>query len=88
MLGFYPTIVKLTRNAPVLWRSWHWPSGLTPVLQVGPPVMAATLLHIAIAPQRTGDVRICPDPANLFIDILAKVGYVEDTTAIVKSRIS
>jgi hypothetical protein len=50
--------------------------------------VAATLLHIAMAAKRTSQVRVCPDSANLFVDVLAKVGYVEDATAIVKSRIS
>jgi hypothetical protein len=59
-----------------------------PALQLSFPIVAANLLRIAIAAQPASDVRVCPDPANLFIDILAKVGYVEDTTAIVESRVS
>jgi hypothetical protein len=43
---------------------------------------------ITVAVQRLRDMHVCPDPAHLFIDVLAKVGYVEDTTSIVESRIS
>jgi len=43
---------------------------------------------IAVAVQRLRDVRDGPDPAHLFIDELAKVGYVEDTTPIVEAGIS
>jgi hypothetical protein len=37
---------------------------------------------------RLRDVRGCPDPARLFIDELAKVSYIEDTTSIVEAGIS
>ncbi len=30
----------------------------------------------------------CPYPAHLFIDVLAKVGYVKNATSIVQTRIS
>jgi hypothetical protein len=42
---------------------------------------------IAVAVQRVRDMHVCPDSAHLFIDVLAKVGYVEDATPIVKARI-
>ena len=43
---------------------------------------------VTVAVERRRDIRVCPDPAHLFVDVLAKVGYVEDTTPIVQSRIS
>ena len=43
---------------------------------------------IAGAVQRLRDMRVCPDPAHLFIDVLAKVGHVEDATPILEARIS
>jgi hypothetical protein len=43
---------------------------------------------ITVAVQGRRDMGVCPDPAHLFIDVLAKVGYVEDTTPVVKSRVS
>ena len=57
------------------------------------PVVAATLdealrVAIAVAVQRLRDMRVCPDPAHLFVDVLAKVGYVEDATPIVEVSIS
>jgi hypothetical protein len=42
---------------------------------------------IAVAVQHGRDMRVCPDPTHLFVDVLAKVGYVEDATPIVKARI-
>jgi len=62
-------------------------------LDLGLPIVAVTLadglsLAIAIAVQRPLEIRVCPNPADLFIDILAEVGYVEDTTPIVEARIS
>ena len=42
---------------------------------------------IAVAVQRVRDMRIRPDAAHLFINVLAKVGYVEDVTLIVEARI-
>ena len=54
------------------------------------PVGAATLdealrVAIAVAVQRLRDMRVCPDPAHLFVDVLAKVGHVEDATPIVEA---
>jgi hypothetical protein len=51
-------------------------------------VIPDDVLPVAVtaAVQRLRDMRICPDPAHLFIDVLAKVGYVEDTTPFVESR--
>ena len=43
---------------------------------------------ISVALQRLRDNRVCPDPARLFINVLAKVGYVEDATPIREARIS
>jgi hypothetical protein len=42
---------------------------------------------IAVAVKRARDIRVCPDPTHLFIDVLAKVGYVEHATPIVEARI-
>jgi len=57
------------------------------------PVMAATVdevlpVAIAVPEQRLRDMRVCPDPAHLFIDVLAKVGYIEDATPIVEACVS
>jgi hypothetical protein len=88
MVVFYAGIVKLTRNASRL------PEFLAtivvignPALQGGLPIVPATVLRIAIAAKRVREVLACPDPPNLLIDILAKVGYVEDTTPVVESRV-
>ena len=53
------------------------------------PVVAATLdealrVAITVAVQRLRDMRVCPDPPHLFVDILAKVGYVEDATPLLR----
>jgi hypothetical protein len=42
---------------------------------------------IAVAEQRVRGMRVRPDAAHLFINVLAKVGYVEDATPIVEARI-
>ena len=42
---------------------------------------------IAVVVQRVRDMYACLDPAHLFIDVLARVGYVEDATPIVGARI-
>jgi hypothetical protein len=60
---------------------------------MGFPIVAVTLadvlaLAIAIAVQRPLEIRGCPNPADLFIDILAKVGYVEDAITVVEVCIS
>jgi hypothetical protein len=53
------------------------------------PVVAVTLpVAIAVAVQRLRDMRACPDPAHLFVDVLAKVCYVENPTPAVQARIS
>jgi hypothetical protein len=41
---------------------------------------------IAVAAQRVRDMRVRPDAAHLFINVLAKIGYVEDATPIVEAR--
>ena len=46
------------------------------------------VVAIAMAVERLRDMGGCPDPAHLFIDVLAKVGYIEDAAAIVEARIS
>jgi hypothetical protein len=38
--------------------------------------------------QRLSDVRGCPDPAHLFIEVLPKVGYVDDAAPIVETYVS
>ena len=43
---------------------------------------------IIVAIQCLREMRVCPDPAHVFIDVFAKVGYVEDRTPIVESRIN
>jgi hypothetical protein len=43
---------------------------------------------IAVPEQRFRDMRACPDPAHLFIQVLPKVGYIEDTAPIVEAGIS
>ena len=66
---------------------------------MGPPALWVYLPVVAVIPddvlpvattvalQRLRDMRVCPDPAHLFIDVLAKVGYVEDATPIVEARV-
>jgi hypothetical protein len=46
------------------------------------------ILAIAIAVQSPLEIRICPNPTDLFIDILAEVGYVKDAIPVVEARIS
>lgn len=52
------------------------------------PVVAVTLRDIlpvtTVAVQYGREMRGCPDPAHLFIDVLAQVSHVEDTTPIVE----
>jgi hypothetical protein len=38
--------------------------------------------------QRLRDMRGCPDPAHLFIEVLPKIGYVEDPAPIVETCVS
>ena len=57
------------------------------------PVVATTrdgVLSVAIAVdvQCYRYMRVCPDAAHLFIDVLAKVGYIENATPIVEPSIS
>ena len=56
------------------------------------PVVTMTLadvlpVAIVVAVQSIHYKGVCPYSAHLFIDVLAKVGYVEDATAIVEMRI-
>ena len=43
---------------------------------------------ITVAVQRLRENRVCSDLTHLFIDVLAKVGHVEDATPILEARIS
>ena len=57
------------------------------------PIVTITLedvLHmtIVVAVQSIHCEAGCPYPAHLFIDVLAKVGYVTNATSIVQTRIS
>jgi len=54
------------------------------------PVTVDEVLPVAIAvpEQRFSDMRGCPDPAHLFIEILPKVGHVEDAAPIVEACVS
>lgn len=64
-------------------------ASLASTASCSPPALWMYLpVAIAVAVQRRRDMGVCPDPAHLFIDVLAKVGYVEDTTPIIESRIS
>jgi hypothetical protein len=52
-------------------------------------IILADVLPVAIVVpvQSIGYKGVCPYPAHLFVDVLAKVGYIEDATAIVQVRI-
>ncbi|MBZ5707520.1 MAG: hypothetical protein LAN63_19420 [Acidobacteriia bacterium] len=57
------------------------------------PVVTITLagvlpVAIVVAVQATHYKGVCPYPAHLFIDVLAKVGYVKNATSIVQVRIN
>jgi len=43
---------------------------------------------VVVAVQSIQYKGVCPDPAHLFIDVLAKVGYVKNAPAIVQVRIN
>jgi hypothetical protein len=43
---------------------------------------------IVVAVQAIDYKGVCPYPAHLFIDVLAKVGYVKNATSIVQVRIN
>jgi hypothetical protein len=43
---------------------------------------------IVVAVQSSCYKGVCPYPDHLFIDVLAKVGYVENATSIVQARIN
>jgi len=56
-------------------------------------VMAVTVDEVlpvanAVPEQRFCNMRGCPDPAHLFIKVLAKVGYIEDAAPVVEAGIS
>jgi hypothetical protein len=56
------------------------------------PVVTITLadvlpVAIVVAVQSIHYKGVCPYPAHLFIDVLAKVGYVKNPTSIVQVRI-
>jgi hypothetical protein len=89
MLDLYASIVNLTRNASRLPAFPAMILGIgNAALQGGLPIVPATLVRLALAAKRLREVLACPDPANLFIDVLAKVGYVKDTTTVLESRVS
>jgi hypothetical protein len=46
------------------------------------------LVAIVVAIQSSQYKGVCPYPAHLFIQVLAKVGYVKNATAIVQVRIN
>jgi len=57
------------------------------------PIVTITLedvlrMAIVVAGQSIHCEAGCPYPAHLFIDVLAKVGYVKNATSIVQTRIS
>jgi hypothetical protein len=58
------------------------------VLTLGVSVLWIYLRVVTVAVQRTREMRVGPDPAHLLIDVLAKVGYIKDTTPIVQARVS
>jgi hypothetical protein len=56
------------------------------------PIVTITLadvlpVAIVVAIQSSRYKGVCPYPAHLFIDVLAKVGYVKNATSIVQVRI-
>jgi hypothetical protein len=57
------------------------------------PIVAITLANVlpvavVVAVQSIHYKGGCPYPAHLFIDVLAKVGYVKNATSIVQVRIN
>jgi hypothetical protein len=55
------------------------------------PIVTITLedvLPMAIVVQSIHYETGCPYPAHLFMDVLAKVGYVKNATPVVQTRIS
>ena len=55
------------------------------------PVVTAVLtdvLPVAVAVQSVHYKGVCPYPAHLFIDVLAKVGHVKNAATIVQTRIN
>jgi hypothetical protein len=57
------------------------------------PIVTITLsledvLPMAIVVQSIHYETRCPYPAHLFMDVLAKVGYVKNATPVVQTRIS
>jgi hypothetical protein len=55
------------------------------------PIVAITLEDVLPMPIVVQSIHCetgCPYPAHLFIDVLAKVGYVKNATPIVQTRIS
>jgi hypothetical protein len=57
-----------------------------------PSIVTITLadvspVAIVVAVQSSRYKGVCPYPAHLFIDVLAKVGYVKNATSIVQVRI-
>ena len=57
------------------------------------PIVAITLAEalpvaIVVAVQSLHYQSVCPYPAHLFIDVLAKVGYVKNATSTIQVRIN
>jgi hypothetical protein len=57
------------------------------------PIVTITLadvlpVAIVVAVQSIRYKGVCPYPAHLFIDVLAKVGYVKNPTSVVQVRIN
>jgi hypothetical protein len=49
--------------------------------------MYASVVATSVAVQCRRVIGVCPHPVHLFIEVLAKVGYIEDTTAVSEARI-
>ena len=65
---------------------------LPPELWLRVPIVTITLAVLPVAiPAAVEAIRyhgVCPYPTHLFIDVLAKVGYVKNATSIVQVRIN
>jgi hypothetical protein len=85
-MSFIPThlINGLPQYSPiVLARFFLW-------MRFAIATITADVLPVAIvvAVQSIPYKGVCPYPAHLFLDVLAKVGYVKHATAIVQVRIN
>jgi hypothetical protein len=73
--------LELRSLASLARGSWRWGESLAFTLDDVLPVA------ITVAVQRLSDMRVGPDTAHLFIDVLTEVGYIEDRTPIIEARI-